>query len=437
MRLDICNCVDSYELIREKVKEICDSKSNITKDCGGKPSCPHRFTKITACLEKACAGEKATTPCPMIFFHTNASLEAFCDHNGSWNFSPMSWKGKCTPLTVKEQQEVVDRLLDRQKEDSTTERYQLKVYVTFSWISLSFMIPTLFVLFYFMDRKNIRFNLHKNLICAFLFRVVTFFVDHYGDLIQADRTICNAFWVLNRFFAISEVTWMLNEAIFLLKLLFRTFDAKSYFWGFFAFGWGFPAILVFAIYIPVMVYYLDKEMKICWITEKDSLFMFILYGPMTLMLLINFATLIYVIYVLLDKLRTSTTSDLLRIKKGIKAALILMPLLGVIYLMILYVPKSAPIWYNYLIRILYPMQGTLACLVYVVFNGEVRQAIKTRWNRWLHTKSEFLERVRYRGIARIVFSTTDTNTTTCDQITDVELLPHLSPKDSCTVQNTI
>jgi hypothetical protein len=31
---------------------------------------------------------------------------------------------------------------------------------------------------------------------------------------------------------------MLNEAIFLLKLLFRTFDAKSYFWGFFAFGWG-------------------------------------------------------------------------------------------------------------------------------------------------------------------------------------------------------
>lgn len=49
---------------------------------------------------------------------------------------------------------------------------------------------------------------------------------------------CNVFWVLNRFFALSEVTWMLNEALFLLKLLFRTFDAKSYFWAFFVFGWG-------------------------------------------------------------------------------------------------------------------------------------------------------------------------------------------------------
>ena len=65
--------------------------------------------------------------------------------------------------------------------------------------------------------------------------------------------------------------------------------------------------------------------------------------------------------------------------------------------------------------------------MYVVFNGEVRQVVKTRWHRWLHTKSEFLERVRpYRGIARIFFSTTtDSNTTTCEQMTDFELLPNL------------
>ncbi len=40
---------------------------------------------------------------------------------------------------------------------------------------------------------------------------------------------------------------MLNEAIYLLKLLFRTFDAKSYFWGFFAFGWGKVILMHFYI----------------------------------------------------------------------------------------------------------------------------------------------------------------------------------------------
>ena len=315
LTFDSYYCDDEFDLLRKKVEEICKSKSNKIKDelvnCDGRPSCQREFRKTTSCWDKTCAGEKATAPCPMLFFRTDAVLDAFCDHDGTWKFTNTSWKGKCTPLSSGELERIVNEL----RSTDTPEKDLIRnVYVIFSWISLSFMIPSLFIVFYFMDKKNIRFNFHKNLICAFLFRVVTFFIDHYGDLSNGDRTTCNVFWILNRFFAISEVTWMLNEAVYLLKLLFRTFDAKSYFWRFFAFGWGFPAILVLAVYIPVMVYCVDTEMKICWSKQKDSLYMFTLYGPMTLMLVINFATLIYVIYVLLDKLRTSTTSELLRLK---------------------------------------------------------------------------------------------------------------------------
>ena len=38
---------------------------------GGKPSCQREFTKITSCWDKTCAGEKATAPCPMLFFRTD------------------------------------------------------------------------------------------------------------------------------------------------------------------------------------------------------------------------------------------------------------------------------------------------------------------------------------------------------------------------------
>ena len=47
----------------------------------GKLSCPRNYSKITACWDKTCAGEKATTPCPMMFFRTNGKF----DHTHSFH----------------------------------------------------------------------------------------------------------------------------------------------------------------------------------------------------------------------------------------------------------------------------------------------------------------------------------------------------------------
>ncbi|CAH3127052.1 unnamed protein product, partial [Pocillopora meandrina] len=57
------------------------------------------------------------------------------------------------------------------------------------------------------------------------------------DLLNT-TTVCTGVWILNRYFAVAEVTWMTNEAVFLLRLLIRAFDNESYFWYYFFFGWG-------------------------------------------------------------------------------------------------------------------------------------------------------------------------------------------------------
>ena len=44
---------------------------------GVKPSCQREFRKTTSCWDKTCAGEKATTPCPMLFFRTNGKFLSF------------------------------------------------------------------------------------------------------------------------------------------------------------------------------------------------------------------------------------------------------------------------------------------------------------------------------------------------------------------------
>ena len=59
------------------------------------------------------------------------------------------------------------------------------------------------------------------------------------------QTVCNVFWVLNRYFAASEITWMLNEGIFLLRMLVYPFDNESYFLYYFVFGWGRLTVNVF------------------------------------------------------------------------------------------------------------------------------------------------------------------------------------------------
>ena len=114
LTFDSYYCDDEFDLLRKKVEEICKSKSNKIKDelvnCDGRPSCQREFRKTTSCWDKTCAGEKATAPCPMLFFRTDAVLDAFCDHDGTWKFTNTSWKGKCTPLSSGELERIVNEL---------------------------------------------------------------------------------------------------------------------------------------------------------------------------------------------------------------------------------------------------------------------------------------------------------------------------------------
>ena len=52
------------------------------------------------------------------------------------------------------------------------------------------------------------------------------------------QMVCNAFWLLNLFFKAAEITWMLNESIFLVRMLLYSLDDDFYLWYYLLFGWG-------------------------------------------------------------------------------------------------------------------------------------------------------------------------------------------------------
>lgn len=94
----------------------------------------------------------------------------------------------------------------------------------------------------------------------------------------------------------------------------------------------------------------------------------------------NFCFLLNIIRVLVVKLRQSHTSDLEQARKAVRAAVVLLPLLGITNLLNM---SKAPlersavqfaIW-SYTTHFLTSFQGFFIAMLYCFFNGEVRLAV--------------------------------------------------------------
>lgn len=317
------------------------------------------------CWPETLPNVTVTLPCPEMFFDPSENASRRCNGSGIWERSNISSCVKRIPL----------KSATCKQRDNNLQR----VYVGLCWFSLAVMVPSLILTIYFLEGKNERFNVHTNLILAFILRTTTFFIHHYGrlDAPEHSRVMCNIVWVLNRYFSAAEITWMLNEALLLLRKVVIIFDKKSYLKYYILVGWGSPFVLTMAVYLPVMSIFIPP--KRCWSCDSDSKYMLVLYIPLVLILTMNFFALIYTVSVFVKRQRGPKKNDFLKIKKAIKGTAMLTPLLGVIYLMTMFHPTYIPLWYQYLIRLLYPMQGTLACLVYLTFSSELNHKVKMKY----------------------------------------------------------
>ncbi|CAB4010132.1 Corticotropin-releasing factor receptor 1 [Paramuricea clavata] len=328
------------------------------------------------CWPATLANRTVYLPCPSLFFdHLSGNISRRCNESGEWGKADISFCRKHSVPLPSEEEDV-----------------QQRVYVVLSWFSFSIMIPSLIVTVYILKGKNERFNVHTNLILAFTLRITTFFIHHYENLGSSDtsRVSCNLVWILNRYFASTEIMWMLNEALLLLRKVVIIFDKKSYFKYYLLIGWGSPVAFL-AAYIPTMVYVVDLPPKKCWAHYKDSIYMLVLYVPLVIILIIDFIALIYTVSIFVRRQNGQQKGDFIKIRKAIKGTLILSPLLGVIYLLIFFIPPNPPVWYQYFLRVVYPMQGTLACLVYITFSGELLNKAKSKYRSSFRRTTRILE----------------------------------------------
>jgi corticotropin releasing hormone receptor 1 len=159
---------------------------------------------------------------------------------------------------------------------------------------------------------------------------------------------------------------MFVEGLYLYILVVRTFSIELVnLLHYYLIGYGLPAV-VMTVWIPIKWNYgsLNPALGFTCVYQGKDDTDFIYAIPFVIVLAVNCFFLGKIMYVLITKLRSSTTAESQQYRKAAKALLVLIPLLGLSYLLLVTQPqeKLAKIIVTYMHAILFSTQVSLTTL---------------------------------------------------------------------------
>ncbi|XP_041477899.1 PDF receptor-like [Lytechinus variegatus] len=273
-----------------------------------------------------------------------------------------------------------------------------------SWTGL---VVALFIFYYFRNLRCHRTKIHQHLFIAFIFRLtieIILGVDRFNsklassqgyerhNSIQNVAPLCKTFEVLREYTRICTFAWMFIEGIYLNTLLSSAVFGTPKFVLFYIIGWAIP--IAFVIAWAIVMDLTAAKLSGCWHGHVDSIWYWVFIEiPRNLMLVANVLFLFNIIRVLVTKLRESNTSDTKQVRKALKAAIVLLPLLGIANLVWL-IPRPKPqddksfiLIYHYLFLFLDAYQGFFVAVLYCFVNAEVRATLRRKWSAWRNSRS--------------------------------------------------
>ncbi|XP_067935536.1 adhesion G-protein coupled receptor D1-like [Watersipora subatra] len=190
--------------------------------------------------------------------------------------------------------------------------------------------------------------------------------------------LCKATAVLLHLFYIATFTWMLCEGLQLYFKIIAVFNSerKSNRAIFYAVGWGAPVLIV-GVSMAVRLDEYGTE-TYCWLSREDGL-VWAFIGPVCAVILINLCIMARVIKIVISSAKSPTLSqeqrkDIILVKAGVKAVVILTPLLGTNWLFGFMVVHKYTQAFEFLFVILNTFQGIFIFFFHCIGSSEVRSA---------------------------------------------------------------
>lgn len=335
------------------------------------------------CWPSIAAGSSATMPCFSelndVFYDTSQNASRECYGNGTW--AEKTDYSYCKPL--KSDSDFILGVLWDLRQAAT-------VYYVGYGLSLVALLLALWIFLYFKDLRCLRNVIHTNLMVTYVLIDITWIATAILQS-QPPGIFHDAACVLVIFLTYLMITnffWMFVEGLYLYILVVKTFSIEFVkFWVYALIGWGIPAVVV-TTWALVKAYYSSVlneiiASKVC-VWQNRDLYDYIFVCPVILVLLINIFFLAEIMWVLITKLRAATSVESKQYRKAAKALLVLIPLLGITYVVVIVTPtqKLAKVIFTYLQATLLSTQGLTVAILYCFLNAEVRNTLRHHLERW-------------------------------------------------------
>ncbi|XP_019730204.1 corticotropin-releasing factor receptor 1-like isoform X1 [Hippocampus comes] len=355
------------------------SNASVQPTGAGDAYCEVSLDGIGTCWPRSPAAHIVSRPCPEMLYgvryNTTNNVYRKCLSNGTWaakgNYS------MCKAILNQERFQKKGKM-----------HYQMAVIINFLGHVIS-MLALLVAFFLFLCLRSIRCLrniIHWNLISAFILRNATWFVVQLTmspEVHESNVVWCRLVTASFNYFHSTNFFWMFGEGCYLHTAIVLTYSTdKLRKWMFICIGWCIPFPIIVAWAIGKLYY--DNEK--CWFGKRTGVYTDYIYqGPMILVLVINFIFLFNIVRILMTKLRASTTSETIQYRKAVKATLVLLPLLGITYMLFFVNPgedEISQLVFIYFNSFLESFQGFFVSVFYCFLNSEVRSAARKRFHRW-------------------------------------------------------
>ncbi|CAG5865949.1 unnamed protein product [Menidia menidia] len=305
------------------------------------------------CWDDTKAGVVSEQHCPDYFqdFDPSEMVTKICTDSGHWFLHPESNRTWTNYTQCNE----------RTNEGRMTAMNLFYLALIGHGLSLTSLFVSLAIFFHFKSLSCQRITLHKNLFFSFTSCKVSQFIHLY-------LFGCNYFW-------------MLCEGIYLHTLIVvAVFAEKQHLMWYYLLGWAVGlapkrhcSTSSTAPFAPL--FWLCRRSRLA---SKDSTNLRFHCRIVNLFFLLN------IVRVLITKLKVTHQAESSLYMKAVRATLILVPLLGIQYVLLPYKPDgrvSSEI-YDYIMHILMHYQGLLVATIFCFFNGEVQAVLRRHWNQY-------------------------------------------------------
>lgn len=383
---------------------------------------PHADTESTASLisdvyslnTKQCINTTFVVPEESIkieftFLTNNSEARYTC---GFWNLTTNSWSTEGVKTTIQQQDDGSVKitctpihltsfaiLLSSYTPTETDNTIQTILSVVTCSLSVVSLVVSLlcYLILFLRTRKSAKnpfkpdsiFIIHINFCMALLLATLTFLISPFATW---DRIPCTVIAGLQHYLWLSVFSWSLCEGIAIAWKI-RFWDRSQVLWpALIPLGWGLPIPIV-VITIPVTYsYYVDLSVG-CWVNSANNLKLISFILPILMTIPTNVLFYCYTL-VTIYRLKEKVEDSKKQIRSIIIGSLVLLPLLGIPWVIgVFYVSKETAI-FGYIFIILVGCQGVFFFIAHVARNSMIQDYVfkwKNLYGEHVQTNNKFVK----------------------------------------------